>query len=282
MWFHLKRAISNIFATPIVTLVTIFTLSSAIASLVMYQAVNDNLAGYIDYRISRSAIAVYVSGDENRGVREYAMKAGLRIAEFTRADALDIFAERYPDEAQLLRDMENNPLPATYLLHLNEHSLLRYEAHLEALRALPGVLSIEFRLQEVAGLQEALGWASHVRYGLGIFVVFLSAVMVSNAIRIAWYKYHHEVEILRLLGASSLFLKAPFFIEAFIIGVISVLGGVALAWVLLDVLVSRPALHALLDGYEVIFPGLTHVFFITSLVAILSILSSMGTLRSRH
>ncbi|MFA7209174.1 MAG: permease-like cell division protein FtsX [Parcubacteria group bacterium] len=55
---------------------------------------------------------------------------------------------------------------------------------------------------------------------LGVLFVAISLLITFNAVRITIYTHKQEIEIMRLVGASNLFIRLPFIFEGFIYGVV--------------------------------------------------------------
>jgi len=56
---------------------------------------------------------------------------------------------------------------------------------------------------------------------LGIIFGIISILIVFNTIRIAIYNSGEEISIMRLIGASNWFIRGPFLVQGFIIGIIA-------------------------------------------------------------
>ncbi len=53
-----------------------------------------------------------------------------------------------------------------------------------------------------------------------IALIFVTAFLITNTIKLTIYSRRSEIEIMRLVGASNIAIKLPFVIEGFIIGVL--------------------------------------------------------------
>ncbi len=62
-------------------------------------------------------------------------------------------------------------------------------------------------------------------FGIAIFLIFAAILQVGNTIRLAAFARRREIGIMRLVGASSLYIQLPFLME----GLVAALIGVALA-----------------------------------------------------
>lgn len=57
--------------------------------------------------------------------------------------------------------------------------------------------------------------------GLGTLFTFISLLVTFNAIRITIYTHKSEIEIMRLVGASNMFIRLPFIFEGVLYGILS-------------------------------------------------------------
>lgn len=84
--------------------------------------------------------------------------------------------------------------------------------------------SIVDRIQQTVNNVQTFG------AGLAALFLFISILIVFNTVRITFYLYHEEISIMRLVGATSAFIRAPFFLAALFFSACAVLLATALAW----------------------------------------------------
>lgn len=99
------------------------------------------------------------------------------------------------------------------------------EGIVSAVAGLDGVHSVRDQrelTQRVFGVMDALKWSS---YGVAVFLVIAALLLVANTIRLAAFARRREIGIMRLVGASSLYISLPFLLEA----LVTAAAGVALA-----------------------------------------------------
>jgi cell division transport system permease protein len=100
-------------------------------------------------------------------------------------------------------------------------------------RQYQGVLSAVVGLDGVAGTRDlrdvlhpiyaligALKWGA---IGTAIFLVIAALLLVANTIRLAAFARRREIGIMRLVGASTLYIALPFLLEALVTAIIGVL-----------------------------------------------------------
>jgi cell division transport system permease protein len=103
------------------------------------------------------------------------------------------------------------------------------EGIVSAVAGLDGVHSVADHrdtLEKVFGVMDVLFWAS---IGVAAFLILAALLLVANTIRLAAFARRREIGIMRLVGASSLYISLPFLLEALVTAAIGVtLGALAL------------------------------------------------------
>ena len=116
-----------------------------------------------------------------------------------------------------------NDMPESIWIELNDPE--QYQGITSAVKGLDGVSGIrDMRevLKPIYGSINALQWGA---LGTAGFLVFAALLLVGNTIRLAAFARRREIGIMRLVGASTLYIALPFLLEALVTALI----GVALA-----------------------------------------------------
>ncbi len=162
----------------------------------------------------------------------------------SKEDALSIYKEQNKNDPLLLEMVTADILPASLEVQAIEPKYLSDIN--DILKKEPNVEEVIFQKDIVDTL---LSWTNTIRkvgivvVGVLIFVS-LSILMTIIGMKIALKK--EEIEILKLVGATSGYIKKPFIIEGMLYGVI----GVLLSWVTIYffILYITPFLGAFLNG----------------------------------
>lgn len=141
----------------------------------------------------------------------------------SKAEALQQFKRELQGKDSLLEGLGENPIPASLQLRVHEP----YQTP-EALKQLTASLSRVEGVEDVMYGQEWVDRLSAVirllrllGLGVGLALGLASLLIVSNTIRLAVYARAEEVEVMRLVGASRLHVRAPFLLEGMIQGTLS-------------------------------------------------------------
>ena len=108
-----------------------------------------------------------------------------------------------------------------------------YEGISSAVVGLDGVSRIQDQREVVGPILRSMEAMQTGALGIAAFLVVAALLLVSNTIRLAAFARRKEIGIMRLVGASTLYIALPFLLEALVTALISVaLAGGALAAVM--------------------------------------------------
>jgi cell division transport system permease protein len=140
-------------------------------------------------------------------------EAFAKVKELYGADQFD-----GPNPAMTAEDM-----PQSYWVTLKDPK--KYKGVTSAVQTLDGVSQIRDLRETLKPLYEWLGALKYGSWGIAGFLLLAALLLVANTIRLAAFARRKEIAIMRLVGASTLYIALPFLLEAVVTAVI----GVALA-----------------------------------------------------
>ncbi len=98
----------------------------------------------------------------------------------------------------------------------------KYRGIESAVVGLDGVSQIRDQRETVGPLLRGLKVMQQGSVGTAIFLVLAALLLVGNTIRLAAFARRREIGIMRLVGASTLYIALPFLLEAVVTAVIAV------------------------------------------------------------
>ena len=106
----------------------------------------------------------------------------------------------------------------------------------EQLRTIQGVAAISDRPELADGFTTIQRMLNIASIAIILVLLVVSLFMISNTIKLAMYDRRDEIAIMKMLGATNRYIRFPYFVEGFLIGIIS--GAVAffLEWGLYNLL----------------------------------------------
>ncbi len=156
----------------------------------------------------------------------------------SREQALEDFIDEQND-ASLFAGIDPDTLRDRYVVTMEDNSLLKQTV--EKLKEIDGVADVSAHYEIAEGfqtVQNVLKIASLVIITV-LFVV--SLFIISNTVKLAMYSRSEEVAIMKMVGATNAFIRLPFVVEGFIIGIIAAAVGFFLEWGLYDFVLSKIA-----------------------------------------
>lgn len=193
-------------------------------------------------------------------------------------EALKIYQERNKNTPVLLELVTANILPAS--LEISTTSPADLSSIGAVLKKEPVVEDVVIPEDAIQGLTRATTVIRWVGSGVAGFLIIFSFFLLLMVIGFKIRLRRGEIEIMKLLGASTWFVRAPFILEGITYGVL----GAALAWIIsyLVVWYFTPYLQTYLEGVppEVISLPVSPLLMGTVLLSAVALSALIGALGS--
>jgi cell division protein FtsX len=226
--YALQQAMRAIRGNWVASVATITTMTLSLTILAGFSLVSLNLNEVLRELQTELEVSAFLTrgADANEVVRTVRGWDAVARVEFVGRD--QALQELVADLPSLERaaGLVDNPLPDTVTLRLVDPALTQ-EVRARLL-ALPGVADVEDGSEAV---ETFLALNDALRVGGSILIVVLlgSALFaIVNSIRAAITARRKEIEVMRLVGATRDFIRAPFLIEGFLLGLFSAVATLAL------------------------------------------------------
>jgi cell division transport system permease protein len=238
--YTLKESFAGFRRNRSATLITVFTVSIALLLLGVFTLITSNVSTFVDSIRSRVDVEVFLTTEINQRQQEE-MEAILRdlpgvsdVAFVSKDDAAEIFKKDFGES--FVDILDENPLPQSFRLNIsdgynNSDSVALIAAKIEELRLVDNVYYRKSLLQLLDRRAKAFGLAA---FFIGIMLAASAVILVANTIRLTIYAKRHLIRTMKLVGATTLFIRAPFLIEGVFHGVI----GGAIASILINIVVT--------------------------------------------
>ena len=170
-----------------------------------------------------------VTGAQKESIRRV-LSTNNEVASYrlqSKQEAYDKWREAYVSnndtERRVYQSIKPSDMQESYWVQLKNPE--RFQGIKSAVQGLPGVNTVR-DLRSV--LKPIYFWMNVMKWGaiaIASFLVVAAVLQVGNTIRLAAFARRREIGIMRLVGASSLYIQLPFLMEALVAAVV----GVALA-----------------------------------------------------
>ncbi|MBQ0041164.1 MAG: permease-like cell division protein FtsX [Clostridiales bacterium] len=176
-----------------------------------------------DYNV----IQVYM-GEKNDDVANQEVQqqlqaiTGVDSLEFVSKDqALQNLKERWGDNAYLLDNLKTNPLPDSFMVYVNDKDSASTVANQAS--SITGVDDVVFYQDTIDKLAKVTHFIEVGSMVCMIFLVVVSIIIVANTIKLTVFNKAKEIGIMKYLGATDSFVRAPFVLSGMFIGLFSAL-----------------------------------------------------------
>lgn len=156
----------------------------------------------------------------------------------SREEALDNFIEKQGDD-NVFAGIDATTLRHRFVVTLMDNSQMAHTV--SSIREIEGVAEINapYELEEgFRTIERALQIASIAIIGVLLVVTLF---IISNTIKLAMLDRKDEIAIMKMVGATDGFIRLPFFVEGFVIGLSGAAIAFGLQWLLYDLVVSNIA-----------------------------------------
>lgn len=174
-----------------------------------------------DYNV----IQVYLKDDNKPEITEAVGTAlakidGVEKVEYvTKDEALETLKERWGDNGYLLENLPENPLPDSYTVNvIDKDAANRLGAAAPGLDGVDDVVYYRDTIEKLAQMSHFIEMGSLVAMA---FLVVVSIIIVANTIKLTVFNREKEIGIMKYLGATNWFVRAPFIWGGIIVGVLS-------------------------------------------------------------
>ncbi|AKT51459.1 permease-like cell division protein FtsX [Arsenicicoccus sp. oral taxon 190] len=257
---NLRRNLSMTVSVALVTMVSLLFLG---VGLLSYQQVQ-TMKGYWYDKIQVSIVLCNATSGQAACAKGAATDADRKAIE-KQLDAMPIVEQRYFESQQeayerFRQEFRDNPivagtkpeqLKASYRLKLRDPQ--QYSQITSTFQGSPGVEKVEDQRKVVEPLIDLLSTLTLATVALAAVMLVCAVLLVATTIRQSAYTRRRETGIMRLVGASSATIRAPFVIETVVASLLGAALATALLWGLLGWLARQQA------GQLVIFGGVSVV-----------------------
>lgn len=191
-----------------------------------------------------SEILVYVdsslSDAEARsiGTKINALPNVLQATFVSREEALQSFISDHNNDSAF-NGVQASDLRHRYVVTLEDNTLMKQTD--EQLHQIPGVADTNAAYELAEGfttIQSVLHIAS---IALIAVLLVISLLIISNTVKLAMYDRRDEIAIMKMVGATNGFIRFPYIVQGFTLGMIGAVLAFAAEWAGYDALINRIA-----------------------------------------
>ena len=242
--YLLKEGIRGIFLHGFMSFAAVCVTVACLLIVGSFSILVYNVNIMVDELNKTNEVLVYV--DETLTDAE-ARSVGTRIntienvlqAEFvSREVALQNFvADHEGDEA--FSGVEAEDLRHRYVVTLMDNALMKETV--EQLRGVSGVADISAAFELAEGFTTIQNMLQIVSVAVIAVLLVVSLLIISKTVKLAMYDRRDEISIMKMVGATNAFIRLPFVVEGFTLGMLGAALAFGVEWLMYDALLANLA-----------------------------------------
>ena len=222
--YNLKQGLNGLIKNKTMSLISIISVTSALIILGIILTMVLNINQFIE--ITKDEInEIRVSSIDNLETDQRdTLKAelekilGVKSVEYkSKEELFNSMKESWGEDGYLLEGIDN-PLDDTFIVTLENSEKMNYVVNL--VQGIENVKEVKYQ-QDI--VQNFLNLSNTVKKFGGILMgalLLICLIIISNTIKSRVYSKKEEIEIIKYVGGSDSFIKLPFIVEGFTIGMI--------------------------------------------------------------
>ena len=226
--YNLRQGFANIWYNKMFSLASIATMTACIFLLGVFYSIGTNFGQMVHEAEEGVAVTVFftedASADQIKAIGDRIEKRPeVARYEFVSADqAWEDFKGVYFEGNEAAADSfkEDNPLAnsANYEIYLADVS--RQKELVKYLEGLDGVREVHQSEVAARTLTDFNALLAYISIGVIVILISVAVFLISNTVTVGIAVRREEIAIMKYIGATDRFVRAPFIVEGVVIGLI--------------------------------------------------------------
>ena len=242
--YLLKEGFRGIFLHGFMSFAAVCVTVACLVIVGSFSALAYNLDEMVQELNQTSEILVYVDADlsdaeaRSIGTKINLLDNVLQATFVSREEALqDFVADHDGDSA--FSGVQASDLRHRYVVTLEDNTKMK-ETDAQ-LKQLPGVAKTNAAYELAEGFTTIQNVLHMVSAAVIVVLLIVSLLIISNTVKLAMYDRKDEIAIMKMVGATNGFIRLPFVVEGFTLGMMGAILAFGLEWVGYDALIQKIA-----------------------------------------
>ena len=238
-FFIIKEGIISLKRARLSSVISIISIALALTLIGIFLIVGNNLKDVFNKFYKNIELEVFLdpalSKDQETKIQQ-ALQDDPRVEKIqyiSREQALKEFQELFKENLQNV--LNENPLPPLFRVSVKASYTTpeNVDKIAEKFKSITGVKEIIYQKELIQFLHKYFKLAVLLAGTLAVILLIIITILIYNTIRLTIHARKDIIQIMRLVGATNIFIKSPFIIEGIVQGIIG--GGIAalIIWMLL-------------------------------------------------
>ena len=242
--YLLKEGFRGIFLHGFMSFAAVCVTVACLVIVGSFSALAYNLDEMVQELNQTSEILVYIDADlsdaeaRSIGTKINLLDNVLQATFVSREEALqDFVADHDGDSA--FSGVQASDLRHRYVVTLEDNTKMK-ETDAQ-LKQLPGVAKTNAAYELAEGFTTIQNVLHMVSAAVIVVLLIVSLLIISNTVKLAMYDRKDEIAIMKMVGAPNGFIRLPFVVEGFTMGMMGAILAFGLEWVGYDALIQKIA-----------------------------------------
>ena len=225
MTHFVKKAFADIRSNRFLNLITIITISLSILVVSVFLLFFENASRVIESWNQGGRAMIYLNKEFTLDMlpklkaRINALGDIEEMVYISKSQALNKLKKDMSSQSAFLKTLKENPLPDAMEIKMKSYnSFEEVQKFAQSIKAIEIVEDVEYGQGWLGRFLKIFNLFKITGYAMCSLFFLIALFITANTVRLAFYSRKLEVEIMRLVGATETFIKAPFYVEGLLQG----------------------------------------------------------------
>ena len=240
--YLLKEGIRGIFLHGFMSFAAVCVTVACLVIVGSFSALAYNLDIMVEELNQTSEILVYIDSSlsdaeaKSIGTKINLMDNVLQATFVSREEALEDFIEDHNGDSAF-NGVQASDLRHRYVVSLEDNTKMKQTD--EQLKQIPGVAKTNAAYELAEGFSTIQSVLHMVSIAIIAVLLVVSLLIISNTVNLAMYDRKDEIAIMKMVGATNGFIRLPFVVEGFTLGMIGAMLAFGLEWLGYDAMIQK-------------------------------------------
>ena len=233
--YYVREGLSSVFVHGFTSLAAMLVIAACLMITGIFSLVAYNIDLQIRELEGKSEIVIYideqVSREDAQALKSKIKKIdNIKTADFvTKEQLFEDYLESLGEDAYVMEELrDDNPLRDSYQITMKDVSL--HKETVDALEDLDGVAASS-SMQEVSDrLIQIRKVVNLISVTLVALLGAVSVFIIANTVKLAMFARKEEIAVMKMVGATNHFIRAPFVVEGMFLGMCAALLAFFVQW----------------------------------------------------
>ncbi|MBR6951663.1 MAG: permease-like cell division protein FtsX [Oscillospiraceae bacterium] len=250
--YYIKEGVSSIFSHGFMSFASVAITVACLIVMGSFSLLALNVNSIVDDFENENVVVAFVDKAYSEDMGGDTLTDAIRAVEHvesveyvSREQAFDSFVGKYEDNA-MFDDLDPSILADRYAVYLDDVAYISQVQ--QQLKDINGIAKVNANLKVAKGFLTARNIVSAVSIALVVVLIIISLFIMSNTVKLTTVDRKDEIGIMKIVGATNAFIRWPFILQGFVLGLIGALVAFLLQWGIYELLTD-----VLLSNYSVSF-----------------------------